>query len=238
MSKTPRRHHKDDEGVNTARRLAAALGERARVGFARAFTALVIDAYWHALQERYRLGLCLRTQVSGLQGIPLAKDARGEAERLGLACAEQDPIEAGYRIGCIYTAALPPRYRSEYGAYYTPPALSSRLIDMCTRAGVDWKTCRVLDGSCGGAAFLAPVALRMLTVDGSRGAQAFGMLTARLKGFEVDPFAAWMSQVLVEAAVLPVCEGQRLPEIIDVCNSLERELADNDRFDLVIGNPP
>jgi len=214
------------------------MGDRSRIGFAHAFTAVVIEAYWQSLQERHHLGLCLKTQASGIQGISLKRETQRQAEELGRAFAGLDTLDAGYRIGCIYTAALPPKYRSQYGAYYTPPALSKRLIEMSTRAGVDWKTCRVLDASCGGAAFLAPVALRILEEIRYRDTPTPEALVSRLRGFEIDPFAAWMSQVLVEAAVLPAFKGQRLPEIVDVCDSLDRVLDEKSRFDLVIGNPP
>jgi adenine-specific DNA-methyltransferase len=140
----------------------------------------------------------------------------------------------------LYTAALPPGYRSDYGAYYTPPALSQRLIEMSAESGANWGTCRVLDASCGGAAFLAPVALKMLETCPRHDAAAVRAVAARLNGYEVDPFAAWMSQVLVEAALLPICAatGQHLPQLVEVCNSLERELTEEERFDVIIGNPP
>jgi adenine-specific DNA-methyltransferase len=236
MLKTNGRQARNE--VNAAREFAAALGDRARIAFARAFTSVVIETYWQCLQERYDLGFCPKTQAPELKGIPLSIGAEREAARLGKSFAELEAIEAGYRIGCIYTATLPPKYRSEYGVYYTPPALSNRLIEMCTDVGVNWKTCRVLDGSCGGAAFLAPVALRILKESPGFGKRGPEILSTRLRGFEVDPFAAWMSQVLVEAAALPFFNGVRLPEIVDVCDSLDRVLDEEDRFDLVIGNPP
>ncbi len=56
---------------------------------------------------------------------------------------------------------------------------------------------------------------------------------------EIDPFSAWLSQTLLEAALLGVCQatGQRLPRLVTVGDSLARE-PDDERFDLVIGNPP
>lgn len=225
--------------ATSARRFAESLGDRARVGFARAFTAAVIEGYWNARQERLKNNLSLISRAPALFGARLSAAAATEAERLGNNFAEMDPIEAGYCIGSVYTAALPPKYRSEYGAYYTPPVLSSRLMQMATEAAIDWRTCRVLDASCGGAAFLAPVALRMLRESPAVESNALATISHRLKGFEVDPFAAWMSQVLVEAAVLPHCSsGYRLPQLVEVCNSLDRVLNEHEKFDLVIGNPP
>ena len=61
-------------------------------------------------------------------------------------------------------AVLSERHRvslARLGAYFTPPALCERLLDMATEAGVDWRTARVLDPAYGGGVFLAPVARRM-----------------------------------------------------------------------------
>lgn len=227
-------------GAGMARRMAEALEEHSRVGFARAFTAASIEGYWYSLQERHNSCLSLVSRAPALLGGKLTSEARRKAEQLGKSFACIDALQAGYCLGCIYTAALPSKYRSEYGAYYTPPSLSTRLMEMATQAGVDWKNCRVLDGSCGGAAFLAPVALKILENTSVDRSQMLTDLARRLKGFEIDPFAAWMSQVLVEAALLPFCTktGARLPQLVTVCNSLDCVLDKEERFDLVIGNPP
>ncbi len=63
-------------------------------------------------------------------------------------------------------------------------------------------------------------------------------LSARLRGFELDPFAAWMAQVFVEAAALPliVACGRRPSAVVTVCDSLS--ITKINGFDLVVGNPP
>ena len=54
-------------------------------------------------------------------------------------------MDAGYMIGVLYTGMMPGRFRAQSGAYYTPPALCERLLDMATEAGVDWRSARVLE---------------------------------------------------------------------------------------------
>ena len=95
----------------------------------------------------------------GLASVP--EEIEEQAERIGIAAAGLDVLDAGYAIGVLYTALMPDRFRARLGAYYTPPALCERLLDMATEAGVDWGSARVLDPACGGGAFLAPVARRM-----------------------------------------------------------------------------
>jgi len=64
-------------------------------------------------------------------------------------------------------------------------------------------------------------------------------VAGRLAGYELDPFAAWFSHVLLEVTMLDTCTaaGLRLPSMVQVCDSLEQE-PDSRGFDLVVGNPP
>ncbi|MQU19485.1 N-6 DNA methylase, partial [Pseudomonas helleri] len=84
------------------------------------------------------------------------------ADTIGRTAAKFDAETAAYQIGLTYTGMLPTEHRGEFGIYYTPPSLTARLIDQATAANVDWAKCRVLDPACGGGAFLAPIAQRIL----------------------------------------------------------------------------
>ena len=91
-----------------------------------------------------------------------------------------------------------------------------------------------------GVPFLAPVARRMadsLKYSGAR--VALESVQRRLRGFERDPFAAWMSQVFLDVALADLCgeAGERLRSVVRVCDSLEQAPA-GEGFDLVVGNPP
>ena len=86
-----------------------------------------------------------------------------------------------------------------YGVFYTPPILTKRLLDLAEQGGINWGCSKVLDPACGGGAFLAPIATRMaksLALMNSE--ERIKHIEANLKGFEIDPFAAWMSQAFVE----------------------------------------
>jgi adenine-specific DNA-methyltransferase len=161
-------------------------------------------------------------------------------DNVGAAAAALDVMEASYQIGVLYTAMMPGTVRADFGAYYTPPALCERLLEMSEEAGVDWRSARVLDPACGGGAFLSPVALRMArSLKDCSAKIALKNILHRLRGFELDPFAAWMSHVFLEVTLAELCRaaGTRLPPIVDICDSLAREPED-DGFDLVVGNPP
>jgi adenine-specific DNA-methyltransferase len=63
----------------------------------------------------------------------------------------------------------------------------------------------------------------------------------RLHGWDVDPFACWLSQLAVEAVLLPqiTASGRRLPEITVCRDSLRANLSEySGTFELVNENPP
>ena len=61
----------------------------------------------------------------------------------------------------------------------------------------------------------------------------------RLHGFERDSFAAWLSQVCLDAALRDLCgeAGERLRSVVRVYDSSEQAPA-GEGFDLVVGNSP
>ena len=159
---------------------------------------------------------------------------------LGEAVTALQVLDTAYHVGLIYTALLPARYRTKNGVYYTPPALANRLLDQGEAAGLDWTTCRVLDPACGGCAFLAPAAVRMVNaLRGSDPAIVLQNLGARLLGWEIDPYAAWLTRFFIEAACLPVsaAAGRRMTPNVVACDSL-RANHTAQAFDFVVGNPP
>ena len=229
-----------EDGASNVRKLASSVRLEERLDFARAVVLVVVSAYWKALQAVSGQGWPLRKLPSdvGLASVP--EEAAEQAESIGIAAAGLDVLDAGYTIGVLYTGLMPDRFRAQLGAYYTPPALCERLLDMATEAGVDWRSARVLDPACGGGAFLAPVARRMAdSLKDGDAKVALESIQRRLHGLERDLFAAWMSQVFLDAALADLCveAGVRLQSVVRVCDSLEQAPA-GEGFDLVVGNPP
>lgn len=148
---------------------------------------------------------------------------------------------AGQLIGTAYTAALPSEHRARHGVFYTPAPLVDRLLDMAEDAGTNWRHARVLDPSCGGGAFLVAAAGRMArALADLEPALALRQIGLRLRGFELDPFGAWLSQAMLEVALAPLSKeaGQPVPPMVDFRDSLDLRPGDLDSFDLVVGNPP
>jgi adenine-specific DNA-methyltransferase len=127
--------------------------------------------------------------------------------------------------------------------YYTPPALTERLLDLVEEAGVDWGHGRVLDPACGGGAFLVPVAQRMLAhpkVAALTPRERLVHLERHLFGMEIDPFAAWMTRQFLRVLAHDLSEGIRRPPDIPILDTdaLKQVERAERHFDLVIGNPP
>jgi adenine-specific DNA-methyltransferase len=226
-------------GRSRATKWVRADDDEAQLRNVRALCATVLDTYWSEMQTASD-PLPLPPLIAPYETAALSGPAQSLAERLGHTAARSDPLEAGYQIGCLYTAILPKAYRSRYGVYYTPPALTRRLVAAATSAGVDWRHDTVLDPACGGGAFLAPVAQRMAAARSDASPeQILDHVAAHLRGYEIDAFGAWMSRVTLEAALLDVCRaaGRRLPNVVTVTDSLEHA-DESPAFDCVIGNPP
>ena len=227
-------------GLAAARTLASAVPAEERLGAARAVVLAVVREYWK--EVRRSTGRCppLRRLPSGISGYATPDGAGELARTIGGAVAKLDLLDAGYLTGLLYTVTMPYAYRATVGAYYTPPALCERLLDMAEECGVDWATARVLDPACGGGAFLAPVARRMAeSLKNRGGAAVLRHIERRLAGIELDPFAGWLSQVFVDASLVDLYleTGQRPRSVVRVGDSLEQMPA-AESFDLVVGNPP
>ncbi len=171
--------------------------------------------------------------------LPANERARAHATGAGLAAL---PVQTAVaKIGHLYTQSLPSKFRSRRGIFYTPPLLVSRLLDLATSTGIDWKTAHVISPSCGGGAFLIEDADRMSNaMDKADPDRVVASVGSRLRGWDSDPFACWLSQVAVEAVLLPqvIASGTRLPKICECRDSLLDDwTAHSGRYDLVNDNP-
>ena len=229
-----------DYGSLSARTLASLVKREGRLDFARAVVFSVVSAYWKELQSASGRSWSLRELPPDVVLSSVPEETGALAESIGTAAAGLDVMDAGYMIGVLYTGMMPGRFRTQSGAYYTPPALCERRLDMATKAGVDWRSARVLDLACGGGAFLSPVARRM--AEGLKDCSAkvaLKNIQGRLNGFELDPFAAWLSLVFLDVTLGDLCReaGTRLQSVVRVCDGLEQTPV-GEGFDLVAGNPP
>jgi adenine-specific DNA-methyltransferase len=224
-----------------------ALAEASLAGTAHQDRLATVYAFIRAMVRAYWIELCGRHGVDWLfpatgmhETATLDESIRETAAAIGQAAAGLPREEGLLCLGATYSTLLPPEQRSRHGVFYTPLPLVERLLDIATEAGFDWTIGRVLDPACGGGAFLVIAARRM--VEHFRRVPpeaALRQLEARLRGLEIDPFAAWLAQVCVEVAVIETCAaaGRRLGPVVETCDSLAVDPPARG-FDLVVGNPP
>lgn len=149
------------------------------------------------------------------------------------------PENAGYQISLQYQNLLPKSYREKFGIYYTPMCVVERMLDDAQKLKVDLKEAHVIDPSSGGAAYLAPLCRRMVNKKYSNYERIKKDIESRLMGVEIDPFAAWFSQFLVDCVLAEVAPSKTPPKNIVVNdNSLSVSRRYYGKFDYVIGNPP
>ena len=219
-----------------ARALSGQIAEQNRLAFAQSFTFAVMSRCHELTMPEQPFDAPV-----GIELVPLTRDAQKAARHFADALARAEPRKAAHLAGVLYTTALPHSYRATHGIYYTPPQLVDRLLAMGEEASVDWSRARVLDPSCGGGAFLLPIALRMVEASGDADpAFVLQQLGTRLRGFDIDPFGAWLAQAALDVGLRDRirASGRPVPRMVEIRDSLAMDPADSGGFDLVIGNPP
>ncbi|WP_291184879.1 N-6 DNA methylase [Dokdonella sp.] len=134
---------------------------------------------------------------------------------------------------------MPEDRRGVLGAYYTPPALTQRLVDQVAEAGADWRTARILDPAAGGGAFMVEIAMRMrAAMIDCRPEFVLAQIGTRLLGLEIDPCAACLAQSALEIVLgdLAAAAKRKVPAMVLVRNTLEESPVPE--YDVVLGNPP
>jgi len=219
---------------NAARSWSATVSDKWRIDQAAAFAWTALEAYGNIIHPSLKLSSTHRQTGSGLdvEAWQLARGIGQEATFLSVP-------DAIHYLTSLYPAMLPERRRSEIGAFYTPPCLANRLLDLSTEAGLDWRSARVLDPASGGGAFLVHAAARMRAAyRDSEPAFILSQIGNRLLGLEIDAHAAALAQAALEILLgdLILASGRTAPSMLRVCDTMEE--TPDAKFDLVIGNPP
>ena len=223
-----------DRGRAVARLWSAAIPDTDRPALAALFARRAFEAF--AAEKAPALALKPYPTPSR-DGLDLT--TRQLATSLGRAAASLPTLEGSHFLTSLYTALLPNKKRSALGAFYTPPCLVRRLLDLATEGGADWGSARVLDPASGGGGFLLEAAFRIRrALEGSEPAFILAQLGTRLAGLEIDPDAAWLSQASLDVflADLATMSGREVPQFVKVCDTLEEPATEV--YDLIVGNPP
>lgn len=146
-----------------------------------------------------------------------------------------------YWIASLYALLMGSDRRKQLAAYFTPPHLVDYCIDVLSQHGVQVGKDRILDPSSGGAAFLVPLAQRIVR-DGRRSGMPdnhiLESITTSLFGIEIDAGLSNLSRTLMER-VLDAAGIACDPTSFAIVNADTLDTRAPDQlFDAVIGNPP
>lgn len=200
--------------------------------------ARIVRSIWAANISNSYPSAILRAAPATPYSVFLCSALTELADQIGDCAAKLPHDQATFEIGLTYTALLAKKEQAASGMYFTHPALAVHLINVAARNGVNWLTARILEPACGGGGLILEIAQRILNeVSDQSNAQILSHLSRRLVGYEIDPFAAWLAQVAMDAILCRHCDsGQMPPTLIRICNTLDQSA--EPEFDAVIANPP
>jgi adenine-specific DNA-methyltransferase len=136
------------------------------------------------------------------EAIALVK-GRGPRESLAI-LASLSPGWRDHAITCVYAVLMPSERRKRLGAYFTPPHLVEHLMTRLESLGVSFETECFRDPAAGGAAFVVPLARRMVRLwlaEGLAQAAITARLRERLQGTEIDRDLAILARALLARAL-------------------------------------
>lgn len=155
----------------------------------------------------------------------------------------QDLLEATYWLSSAYAQLAGEERRKQQAMFFTPPSLTKRLLDDLCASGVDFAFRKFCDPACGGAAFLAPIAMRMrdaLREQGASAAQIIDHVQRHLLGFDREAALCRMSKhfLLMVLHDEVVATGARPKFQVHQGDSLLQAQHLLGALDVVVCNPP
>lgn len=152
-------------------------------------------------------------------------------------------LDAAFWLSSAYAIWIGDESRRSQAMYFTPPELSARIIENLKANGASLIRHKWIDPACGGAAFLAPVAIQMasaLKKQGKSTAATLSHIATHLIGNDVNPFLKELSNEFLKMALYEqVVAVKKVPKFclhqVDALVGLDRYTG---KIDVVICNPP
>lgn len=160
-----------------------------------------------------------------------------------LALEQLDFLSATYWLSSAYAMWGDEAYRKNLAMFFTPPSITQRLLQDLADQGVDFSTQTFYDPACGGAAFLAPIAMKMRDALRSKGRSAKDILARiqeRVLGSDVDETLCELSRhflrMVLADEIARVGSAPRFQ--VRKANSLTSAAVLGRSVDVVVCNPP
>lgn len=177
--------------------------------------------------------------------LPYSKALAAEAQIASFAVVltEFSFLDATYWLSSSYAMLADEAHRKNLAMFFTPASLTEGLLDDLAEQGVDFGSQSFMDPACGGAAFLAPIALRMRTALVEQGFTALKVLKhieKHLYGCDLDKTLCELSKhFLCMALHAEIQRTNYVPSFnLHTANSLTTLAARLGTVDVVVCNPP
>lgn len=193
------------------------------------------------------LHMWCKAKFPGLKksSLPYSKVLAAEAELDAFVAvlSQMNFLDATYWLSSSYAMLADEGYRKKLAMFFTPPSLTEGLLDDLSAQGVDFGSQSFMDPACGGAAFLAPIALRMRTALAAKGCTPLKVLKhieKHLYGSDLDKtLCALSTHFLCMALHKEIQETGYVPSfMVYSADSLTHLASTLGTVDVVVCNPP
>ena len=181
-------------------------------------------------------------QITQADAIPELK-ANASVIRFADWLLQGDVITGAFWLSSAYTSLIGPAHRKANAMYFTPPFLTSRLLDNVQKRGDMLVSGKLIDPACGGGAFLAPAAQRIAQELRARRLSADAILRhieSNLYGCDTSEFLCFLSESFLRMVLAELIEeAGRSPRFnIVTGDGLTQFDEQRGEFSLVLCNPP
>lgn len=193
------------------------------------------------------LRMWCKTVCPGLpkSSLPYSKDLAAEAELGAFVTVlnQMSFLDATYWLSSSYAMLTDEGHRKQLAMFFTPTSLTEGLLDDLAAQGVDFGSQSFMDPACGGAAFLAPIALRMrkaLRIRGYTDLRVLKHIEKHLYGSDLDKTLCALSKhFLCMALYEEIQETGYAPSFkVYLKDSLTHFAPAIGTVDVVVCNPP
>lgn len=152
-------------------------------------------------------------------------------------------LESAFWLSSAYAIWVGEDVQYENSLYFTPPVLAERLIDNLISHGASLVDDIWMDPACGGGAFLAPVAVRMIqsmTQHGFEPSEIIRRVTNNLIGNDIDKTLAYLATQFILMSLYEQLKSSKVkPRFkISIGDGLLTSRANKEKASVVICNPP
>jgi len=177
--------------------------------------------------------------------LPVRKHLKSDSRvKTFLSFLKQQPLlDSMYWLSSAYALLGESGYRKSLAMYFTPPLLIERLLNDLERQGVKYDNGKFFDPACGGAAFLAPIAIRIKAALKERSAsprEIVEHVENNLFGMDIDKTLCAVSHQFLKMALYEeISIIKREPSFnVMTGNSLCDLETFYDSIDVLVCNPP